>query len=67
MTWVVYDHPSDVPEMPYIARQWIGSEPTRTTFASADLGIVRRWLEWQGLVRIERSPEDDPVILEVWL
>jgi hypothetical protein len=68
--WVVYDHPSDFPDQ-YIARQHIvgieGNKVTDRTMGSDQLEKVRAALRNLGLVRIDRSPEDDPAIMEVWL
>lgn len=64
--WVVYDHPDDMPGM-YVARLWIGEEPTRQTMASPSLETVRWALRMQGLTCLAREAGDDPVIVETWL
>ena len=68
--WVVYDHPTDFPDQ-FVARQHIvgiaGNTPTDRTMGSNDIEKVRAALRNLGLVKIDRSPEDDPVIVEVWL
>lgn len=69
--WVIYDHPSDFPDM-YVARaQRIladGSlEVDGTAFASPKLEDLRAYMEAKHLVRMARHDEDDPVILETWI
>lgn len=68
--WVVYDHPKDFPDQ-YVARQHVvgiaGQQPTDRTMAHADIESIRTALRNLGLVRLNRHPTDDPVILEVWL
>jgi hypothetical protein len=67
--WVIYDHPIDAPDL-FIARKWIIGEgvhePTSETRGSDDLEALRTMLP-RGLVHLDRDPEDDPKILEVWL
>jgi hypothetical protein len=68
--WVVYDHPSDMPEY-FVARLWHIApgmpHPTMTSLASLDLETVRQHLRDKGLDPIPRVQGDDPVILECWL
>jgi hypothetical protein len=68
--WVVYDRPSDFPDR-YVARQHIigiaGQQPTDRTMVSLSLDSIRAALANLGLVRVIRSEEDDPVIVETWL
>lgn len=68
--WVVYDHPTDYPDK-YVARlhQVLpGGAYGATNYAlvCSDLEVLRQGLP-SGLVRIERSPGDDPKILETWM
>lgn len=68
--WTVYDHPLDYPSG-YVARRWIANRdgtvtPTRDVLLDPNLASLRAMLP-PGLARIERMPEDDPVIIEVWL
>lgn len=70
--YTIYDHPTDFPQG-YIARLFLvssdGPVPTDEAFADAHLDEVRQWIQRvaPGAVRIPRSPEDDPAILETWL
>jgi len=68
--WVVYDHPADFPNT-YVARQHIigisGQEATDRTMEADTLESIRAAMVNLGLTCITRSPEDDPVIVEVWL
>lgn len=68
--WTVYDHPSDYPDQ-YVARQFVvgigGQRATDRVMAHVDLESIRAVLSHAGLVRVERHPTDDPVILETWL
>jgi hypothetical protein len=68
--WVVYDHPSDYPEQ-YVARQHVvgvaGDTSTDRLMAAESLDNIRAALANLGLVCLTRNPQDDPVIVEVWL
>lgn len=67
--WVIYDSPKDCLGF-YVARRH--RVENGTTFPTDDM-IQDVRLDWlrrklpDGLVRFERSPEDDPRIVEVWL
>jgi len=71
--WVIYEHPRDFPDS-YVARRWSvgrkGKEsfyrPEMQSIAAKKLTTLYRKLP-AGLIRLERDPHDDPVILEVWL
>jgi hypothetical protein len=67
--FTIYDHPIDHPN-DFIAREWVvvGSfyEPRAIAARGASLDEVRAQLP-PGLARIDRSPEDDPKIVETWL
>ena len=70
--WVVYDHPSDFPDNAIVVRrQWAGPggtiERDRVAFAFDDLVDAQVWLMRRQLVRMDRHPDDDPVIVETWL
>ena len=69
--WVVFDHPRDQPDFYVVRRQWAGRNGEirhdATAYGFVDLEKARAWLAEQGLTRLERAPEDDPVILETWL
>lgn len=65
--WVVYDHPLDYPDK-FVARAWIGEEPTASIMIADDIEKLRDVLQLEmGLVKLMPSPEDDPKILETWL
>lgn len=68
--WTVYDHPTDYPNN-YVARLHVadadGSRPTETLMICPDLDLLRGQLLEMGLTCLTRSPEDDAVIVEVWL
>lgn len=68
--WVLYDHPQDAPDH-FVARLWEAYSPqptaTNNVFLSRSLEDLRTWLAEQGLTCLPRYPEDDPVIIEVWL
>lgn len=64
--WVVYDHPRDWPDY-YVARCWMGEQPTGDMILSMDLDMLRSSLESRGLVHLDRMDGDDPAILETWL
>jgi len=69
--WVIYDHPRDQPDWYIVRRQ----QPTTTgtiqhesrAYGFHDLEKARAWLAQQGLTRLDRHPDDDPVIVETWL
>jgi hypothetical protein len=69
--WVVYDHPRDYPHHYVVRLQWacangtIRAEPYGYLFVT--LADARVWLEHQGLTRLQRFPDDDPVIMETWI
>jgi len=62
----IYDHPSDYPDT-WVARRWVNDKPTGELMVSADLDALRRHFARLGLVRLDRNPADDPVIVETWL
>lgn len=68
--WTIYDHPTDYPDL-YVARRWrIGAGvmiATGHVLGDTDIEKIRQNLYRRGLVRINRSPQDDPKIMEVWL
>ena len=68
--YVVYDHPADFPES-YVVRGRNISDGVdlhaRDVICCAKVEPLREALRRKGLTCIGRQPEDDPVILEVWL
>ncbi len=69
--WVVYDHPSDYPDCFVVRCQYaqrdgtIRCDPEVHSFNK--LESARAWCAQKGLIRVERFPDDDPVIVESWL
>jgi hypothetical protein len=67
--WTVYRYPRDYPGK-FVARKFLVTAPDPTVtaemFIADDLDEIRALLP-PGLVRIARSPSDDPVIVETWL
>jgi hypothetical protein len=68
--WTVYERPSDYPEN-YVARLFevdaAGPHATENTVIAPDLEFLRALMIGMGLVKMVRDPNDDPVIVEVWL
>ena len=69
-SFTITDHPSDYPDY-FVARMHLTSKGATTAAAFAimdrDVERLRTTLEALGLVKMDRSPEDDPVILETWI
>ena len=66
--WTVYERPADHPQQ-YVARRWIAipkAELTSEFLVADDLESLRQKLP-AGLVRMDRNPGDDPVIVETWI
>lgn len=66
---VIYDSPKDFPDM-YLCRIWEGAgcHPTTATMQKNSLDEMREDIAAAGFtVKIPRSPNDDPVILETWM
>lgn len=68
--WTIYDHPSDVPDA-FVARRRVvvanGALVDPEALCSTDLETLRAYFRRMGLYQMARSPEDDPVIIEVWM
>lgn len=68
--WTVYERPKDY-ACGFVARLFeiTGPEPKATHFAlkSIELEPIREKLTRAGLVKLTRSPEDEPQIVESWL
>jgi hypothetical protein len=70
--WTVYERPSDYPEN-YVARMFevdgTGPRATDSIIIAKSLEQLREMLEFEMhlAVCIDRSPTDDPVVVEVWL
>lgn len=69
LIWTIYDHPADYPEW-FVARPHIirpkTAGPMPMHLMAKELERLRLILP-DGLVRMERQPNDDPCILEVWV
>ena len=67
--YVIYDHPADHPEY-FVVRPWdigkAGAIPRKAAGLFVTLDSARAYCEQFGMVRLERSPGDDPKIIEVW-
>lgn len=68
--WTIYKQPSDYPDS-YVARLFEvdcdGPRPTGSIVIAETLDRLRIEMEIMGLVKLDRSPEDDSVIVETWL
>ncbi|MGN0489358.1 MAG: hypothetical protein ACI4HO_08865 [Ruminococcus sp.] len=62
---VIYGSPADYPGK-FAARLWDGRRPTELVTISDSLEAARSTIP-QSLAPIERTPYDDPSILEVWI
>jgi hypothetical protein len=69
--WTVCRFPEDYPDKYTARRAEIHSGGTTVmtgeVFVGDTLGEVRQRMRNLGLVCLTRHPEDDPVIVEVWL
>jgi hypothetical protein len=67
--WTVYEKPLDHPDG-FLARRFEsgkgGSTPTQDTLIG-DLEAIRLTLLRAGLVKLDRSPDDEPQIVETWV
>lgn len=68
--WTIYKHPKDYPDS-YVARLWEadagGPRMTASVVIASSLEFLREQMMDMGLVKLDRQPDDDPVIVEVWL
>jgi len=65
----IYQDPADYPGK-FVVRRWVGMDPDREPVTVAEtLEAARAELKRLNphLVRLERSHDDDPVILESWI
>jgi hypothetical protein len=66
--WTVYYRPRDWQDAKYVVRVWYGERMTEEVAPFDDLTAARAAIALAGgCARLERSPEDDPAILEVWI
>jgi hypothetical protein len=69
--WTVFDRPSDYPDK-YVARRFDvdanGPRATESIIIMDDLDKLREMLAFEmRLTCLDRLPQDDPKIVEVWL
>lgn len=62
----IYKNPKDFPDQ-YVARLFDIGRPTGRFFAADTYEEVLKEIPTRGMVRIPRRPNDDPVIVEVWM
>lgn len=67
--WVIYDHPSDLPEY-FVARKWLVKsgilQATDKVLMDKNLEQLRAKLPIR-LYCLPRRVNDDPVIIETWV
>ncbi len=66
--WTIYAQPKDFPEG-YVVRRWMvgpGKASPAEAYTAETLEDARQGIP-PGLHRMERTPEDDPAILESWI
>lgn len=63
--WTIYKYPKDFPK-DYVARQFIVDQPTEITLVADTYKRIIALIP-PGMIRIPRSPFDDPVIVETWI
>ena len=63
--WVVYEEPPGFPDQ-YVARRYVLERDTGDYVVGDTLNDVRAKLP-AGLMRLERSPQDDPQVRESWI
>jgi hypothetical protein len=69
--WTVYKNPTDYPDK-FVARRFDvdagGAKPSDSIIVAPDLDKLRDVLQFEmGLVKLMRSPGDEPQIMETWL
>ena len=63
--WIVFEEPPDFPNQ-YVARLYRSYVDTGRYVVGATLNEVRARLP-SGLMRMERSSQDDPMVRESWI
>ena len=64
--WALHKHPSDFPDK-YVARLFENETPTKSFIAIDNYDDLALQMISMGLVRVMRSTDDPPTLLEVWL
>lgn len=62
----VYAHPADYPDK-YVARVWDLDRPTNLAAVADDHEGILQAIPTAQMTRMDRSPKDDPCIVEVWI
>jgi len=69
--YVIYENPRELPRPGFVTRMWIieaTGEQRPSLWATVTNTIEEaRSTVPDGLYRLDRSPDDDPVIVESWL
>lgn len=70
--WVIYDSPKDYPDQIVVRRwqigpTWLPAHPDSACSVYGNIEDARAPLIQRGLHRLNRSPDDDAVIVEIWL
>lgn len=63
--WVIYFNTKDYPQK-YVTRKFLNETPTTEVFTENTLDEIRERIP-VGLFRLDRHPQDDPVIVETWI
>jgi hypothetical protein len=50
-----------------VARLWLNDQPQDRIIICDDIEGLRDMLRFMGLIKLMRSPDDDPVIMETWI
>lgn len=68
-SFVFYERPPQYPDHYVAVLFWTLPEarPTSFTVRATNVDDLRDLMESCGLVKLDRSPEDDPLIMETWL
>lgn len=66
LSWVIYDHPADFPDV-FVARLFDGEDPTVEIMVCPDLETIRDELHRRGFIPFARVDEDPPAVVETWL
>lgn len=70
MHWVVCWSPADYPGKFTVRRHEITAGEVKATdegYVSSNIEWIRHLMLYKGLFCMPRQPEDDPVIVEVWM
>lgn len=62
----VYDHPADYPDK-YVARVFDMNRPTNLAAIADTYEELLEAIPTRSMTKMERSPKDDPVIMETWI